>query len=134
MTHVTTAAPVMTNVVTATLVMTNVVTAVVLPTAVFLSVVFDVMSLVTVPMPIVPSGTAAPPEAGHPRAIAAYIPSGSLPTGVVPTIVTAIPDVLRALDQSQSVGRSAHPIRSANWCRLRATNHQHTAGHQHGGD
>jgi hypothetical protein len=122
MTHVTTAAPVMTNVVTATLV---------LPTA----MVFDVVSLVVmpVPMPIVPSRAAAPPKAGHPRTIAAYVPAGPLPTGVVPTIVTTIPDVLRALDQSQSVGRSAHPIRSANWRRLRATNHQHTAGHQYGG-
>jgi hypothetical protein len=58
MAHVIAAAPVMTNVVTGSLVMTNVVTALVLPTAVFLTVVFYVMSLVTVPMPIVPSVTA----------------------------------------------------------------------------
>jgi riboflavin transporter FmnP len=131
-----TAATVMTHVMTATLIMTHVMTTLVLPTAVVFTVVFDVVSLVVmaVPMPIVPSIAAAPPEAGHPRAITAYVPAGSLPAGVVPTIVTTIPDVLRSLDQFQTVGRSANPISGADWCRLCATIYKRTTGHQHGGE
>src|SRR5262245_228915 len=59
MAHVTTAARMVTNVTTATLMVTNVMPALVL----FTAMVFDVVSPVPVPMPIVPSVAAAPPEA-----------------------------------------------------------------------
>ena len=115
MTHLVTSAVVsdmMTGLVTGA-VMTDVVPALVMPTAAVLLPV-----VMPVPMPIMPAVAAAPPEARHPRTIAAYVPAGSLPTALIPAVITTVPDVLHTLDQFQTVSRRADPIGGAIWHRL----------------
>ena len=59
------------------------------------------------PVPMMPAVAAAPPTARQPRTKVAHVPARPVPAVVVPAIIVTEPDVLHALDQSQTIGRSA---------------------------
>jgi len=57
--------------------------------------------VVTSMAPTMPANGSAPPQSPHPRTVAAYVPSRSIPAAFVPAISATVPDVLRVLDQSR---------------------------------
>ena len=56
--------------------------------------------------PMMPAVAAAPADARS-EVLVAPVPAGAVPTVVVPAIIAAEPDELRALDHIQAVGRAA---------------------------
>jgi hypothetical protein len=68
-------------------------------------------------VPIVPMVTATPPEARHPRAIVADVPTWALPPILVPAITLAAPEVPHRLEQTQTLGGGSDRPSGVDRCR-----------------
>ena len=94
---------------------------------VVIAVVVIVMPVMVIPIvgmaavPIVPMVTATPPEARHPRAVVADVPTWALPPIIVPAISLAAPDVPHRLDQIGTLGGGSDHPSSVDRCRQRVT-------------
>jgi hypothetical protein len=84
-------------------------------------------------MPMMPAIAAAPTDAGT-EIFAAPVPAWAVPTVVVPAIIAAEPDKLRALDHVQAIGCVAQLRRCGHGSRVNTGAHYRHANDKYGRD